>query len=39
MMLTHCKGGPHRDKKKEARRTACREELQPGEESAPGFIV
>jgi hypothetical protein len=38
-MVEHCKGGPHTDKKKEARRKACREKLEPEEESVAGLPV
>jgi hypothetical protein len=38
VMVEHCKGGPHTDKKKEARRNACRDQLEPEEESAPGSV-
>lgn len=39
VMVEHCKGGPHTDKKKEARRKACREKLEPEEESVAGLPV
>jgi len=38
VMVEHCKGGPHTDKKKEARRNACRAKLELEEEPAPGFV-
>ncbi|MBI4962699.1 MAG: hypothetical protein HY913_05420 [Desulfomonile tiedjei] len=39
VMVTHCKGGPHKDKKKESSRNACREQTTPEEESDPGLVV
>jgi len=39
LMRLHCKPGPHRDKKKEASRRACRLKLKPGwNYYPPGFL-
>lgn|GEM_PF-6907618 len=38
LMLQNCKAGPHRDKKKEAARRACRMKLKPGWYNQPGFF-
>jgi hypothetical protein len=38
VMRLNCKPGPHKDKKKEAARMACRMKLKPGPDFVPAFF-
>jgi hypothetical protein len=39
IMRLNCKPGPHKDKKKEAARMACRVKLRPGPDLVPAFLI